>query len=132
MLACNIYNLLAKRKSSTSFDCQDWMEPQNKINSLVKGANCHAILSHFIMLKYVVFTSVETRKWNEVCLLKSKQLYWDCLLPSVVEDGKDRGGLYVERVSLSFLKFSYPTLRQNQKCTVNNLLLNIAKNWRIS
>lgn len=126
------YLLLPKRKTSTSFDYQDWVEPQNKINSLVKGALSCYFVPLYNMLKYVVFTSVETRKRDEVCLLKSKQLYWDCLLPSVVEDGKDRDGLYVERVSLSFLKFSYPTLRQNQKCTVNNLLLNIGKIWPIS
>lgn len=123
------YLLLPKRKTSTSFDYQDWVEPENKINLLVKGALSCYFVPLYNMLKYVVFTSVETRKRDEVCLLKSKQLYWDCLLPSVVEDCKDRDGLYVERVSLSFLKFSYPTLRQNQKCTVDNLLLNIARNW---
>ena len=45
-------------------------------------------------------------------LLKTKQLHLDCLRLSGVAGGQDGGGLL-------FKKFSYPSLRQNQKCTID-------------
>lgn len=39
---------------------------------------------------------------------------------SVVADGKDGDRLPVENFSLNFSKFSYPSSRQNQKCTMDH------------
>lgn len=52
-----------------------------------------------------------------------KFVYWslnNCTELSVVAHGKDRDGLHFEKISLNFSKFSYPSLQQHQKCSMDS------------
>ena len=80
-----------------------------KLCSIAFKGLIHVNLPHFRMLKL--------KNKDEVCLLKTKQLHLDCLLFSVIANGKDGDGLHFEKFSLNFSKFSYSSSMQNQKCT---------------
>lgn len=62
MPACNIYYYPSAKLAPLLTIKIKWNLRTKLISIPVKGRLCHAILSHFIMLKYVVFTVVETGK----------------------------------------------------------------------
>ena len=54
-----------------------------------------------------------------VCLLKTKLLHWLCLLISAVANNKDGHCIFKTDLALNPSKFSHPSLRQDQKCTID-------------
>lgn len=65
------------------------------------------------------------RAYSKIGMKSTQQLQWDCLLISVVPDGKDGDRLHFKKFSLNFSKFSYPSLKQNQNCTMDYSSWNI-------
>lgn len=84
------------------------------VRTVLRGA-----LSRYFAPLHNTEICLHMRAYSKIGMKSTQQLQWDCLLISVVPDGKDGDRIHFEKFSLNFSKFSYPSLKQNQNCTMD-------------
>lgn len=95
-----------------------------KIASLVRTVLQGALSRYFAPLQNTEIC-LHMRAYSKIGMKSTQQLQWDCLLISVVPDGKDGDRLHFKKFSLNFSKFLYPSLKQSQNCTMDYFSWNI-------